>query len=228
MNSTKTFSYVFKVLTAVSAAATAVLFFFDFFAIKGHYTLSGIQVIFGSNQNGVATYKSAWFLTLFIIAVVTLLFAIVNTLKGKAYKYLTFASSAFLAINALTVYCSGKTKYFDYRPLVVTSNDITREIAVTIMFIAALATFVLAVIALFVADYAEVKESNGAKLPILTRIKNFFKDYKSEITKIVWPSKNTVVKNVISVLVICVIVGAFIWVLDYGLVALINLVIGNK
>ncbi len=79
---------------------------------------------------------------------------------------------------------------------------------------------------MFVADYAEVLESHGAKLPILKRMKNFFKDYKSEITKIVWPSRKTVVKNVIVVLIMCLLVGAFIWVLDWALAQLLSLILG--
>ena len=71
-----------------------------------------------------------------------------------------------------------------------------------------------------------VKESNGAKLSIPRRFVNFLKDYKSEIKKVVWPSRQTVVRNTIIVLVMCLIVGAYIAILDFGLANLIGLVLG--
>ena len=71
-----------------------------------------------------------------------------------------------------------------------------------------------------------VKESNGAKLTIPRRVVNFLKDYKSEIKKVVWPSRKTVVKNTAIVLIMCVVVGLYIAVLDFGLANLIGLILG--
>lgn len=46
------------------------------------------------------------------------------------------------------------------------------------------------------------------------RIKRWFREMRSELKKVVWPTKSQMVNNVIIVLVCCVIVGIFIWVFD--------------
>ncbi|MBQ1989446.1 MAG: preprotein translocase subunit SecE [Clostridia bacterium] len=79
---------------------------------------------------------------------------------------------------------------------------------------------------LLIDDYIEVKESNGVKLTIPKRIVRFFRDYKSEVKKIVWPGLNEVVKNTAIVLIMCLIIGVLIWVIDFGLAELLDLVLG--
>lgn len=44
-----------------------------------------------------------------------------------------------------------------------------------------------------------------------------FRDLKSEMRKVVWPTKEAVIRNTIVVITVCVLVGAAIWVLDFGL-----------
>ena len=63
------------------------------------------------------------------------------------------------------------------------------------------------------------------KVSLGGKIAKFFKDYKSEAKKIVWPGLNDVVKNTVIVLVMCLVVGAFIWLLDKGLAELIGLIL---
>ncbi|MGN0556252.1 MAG: preprotein translocase subunit SecE [Acutalibacteraceae bacterium] len=233
MKNIKALSYTCKVLTAVSAVATALFFFFDFYVIKGFYTLTGIQVMFGSSQTvggqNYVTYKSSWYITAFLLAIITAVFVIMNCFKFKRLKYWAAGSSLLLMINMFVLYCVPTyTTRFDVRtsPVTnITNSMITRQPAVTLAFIGAIVVFVLAVVTMFVADYAEVLDSKGAKLPIFKRIINFFKDYKSEIKKIVWPSRGTVVKNVIIVVIMCVVIGAFIWLLDFGLSQLFNLIV---
>lgn len=225
MKSARVLSYVFKVAAAISAAATALFFFFDFFNIKTLYTLNGFATAFGSVQGGVQTYKSTWYLVAFILAVITLITLILGIVKTKRMKFVPVGTSLLLFINMLTLYLWPNYK-FDYRPAAVTASQIVRCYGVTLVLIGAIACLVLSIVAMFVTDHAEVLESNGAKLPIFVRVKNFFKDYKSEIKKIVWPSRNTVVKNVIIVIIMCVIIGAFIWILDWALAQLISLILG--
>lgn len=241
----KTASIICRVLTAASGLAAALLFFFDFFVIKftsGGYSLTGINMIFTSTQTiggqSVGTYKSTWYLVAFILALITVLFSILSMLKKegeirfKGMKYAMAASGLLFAINLTVIFCSSDKKYLDVRvePMNDTlaeslrNADTTRQLALTLVFILALVTFVLAVLSMFTTDYAEVLESNGAKLTIPQRIKNFFKDYKSEIKKIVWPSRDNVVKNVIVVLIMCVVVGIFIWLLDWGLASLLKFI----
>lgn len=54
-------------------------------------------------------------------------------------------------------------------------------------------------------------------------LKNFFKDYKSEIKKITWPSREVTVKSTIVVLVCILVCAAVIGLLDFGLGKLVEL-----
>ena len=49
-----------------------------------------------------------------------------------------------------------------------------------------------------------------------SKIKKFFKDYKSEFKKIVWPEKKDTLKQSGIVVAAIVVVGAVIMVLDLG------------
>ena len=89
-----------------------------------------------------------------------------------------------------------------------------------IIYAAAICMLVFAAAAiahLFIDDYLEAKASKGAKKTILRRVIGFFKDYKSETKKIVWPGFKDVLKNTGIVLVMCLIIGALIWLVDLGL-----------
>ncbi|MBO5210909.1 MAG: preprotein translocase subunit SecE [Clostridia bacterium] len=78
---------------------------------------------------------------------------------------------------------------------------------------------------LFVDDYIEAK-ANGGKT-IAQRVVHFFRDYKSEVKKIVWPNYKEVLKNTGIVLVMCAVVGALIWLVDWGLGSLIELILNS-
>jgi preprotein translocase subunit SecE len=45
----------------------------------------------------------------------------------------------------------------------------------------------------------------------------FFKEVRSELKKVIWPSRTQLRNNTFTVLACCLIVGAIIWVVDYGL-----------
>ena len=51
----------------------------------------------------------------------------------------------------------------------------------------------------------------------------FLRDLKGEFKKIVWPSKKQIINNTIIVIVAIIVIGCFIWALDFGLGALIKL-----
>ncbi len=57
--------------------------------------------------------------------------------------------------------------------------------------------------------------------------RKYFRDLKGEFKKIVWPSKKQIINNTIVVIASIIVVGLFIWLLDYGLGALIKLFLGN-
>ena len=56
-----------------------------------------------------------------------------------------------------------------------------------------------------------------------SKVKKFFKDYKSEFKKIVWPSKKQVINNTLIVIAAILVIGAFIWGLD----AILSLIVSE-
>ena len=54
----------------------------------------------------------------------------------------------------------------------------------------------------------------------------YFRELRSELKKVVWPTPQQVMKNTLIVLVCVLVVGAFIWLFDFvarvGIDALIN------
>ena len=54
----------------------------------------------------------------------------------------------------------------------------------------------------------------------------WFREMKSELKKVVWPSKTTVLKNTGTVLLCSLIVGAAIWIFDAVAVLAVNTLIG--
>ena len=60
----------------------------------------------------------------------------------------------------------------------------------------------------------------------------YFRELRSELKKVVWPTPKQVVKNTLIVLACVLIVGAFIWIFDFvateGINALISLISGPK
>ena len=48
------------------------------------------------------------------------------------------------------------------------------------------------------------------------RIKKWFREMKSELKKVVWPTGKQVVNNVLITLACVLVVGIFIWVFDLG------------
>ena len=58
------------------------------------------------------------------------------------------------------------------------------------------------------------KKNVGEKAGLGTKIKKFFKDYRSELKKIVWPTRPQVIKNTGVVLVAIIFVAAIVGVLD--------------
>ena len=76
---------------------------------------------------------------------------------------------------------------------------------------------------------AEVKKENWFKRT-LGAIARYFRELKSELKKVVWPTPKQVVKNTLIVLACVLIVGAFIWVFDtvagWGIPKLISTVRG--
>ena len=61
---------------------------------------------------------------------------------------------------------------------------------------------------------AEVKKENWFKRTF-GAIGKYFRELKSELKKVVWPTPKQVLKNALVVLACVVVVGVFIWVFDF-------------
>ena len=73
------------------------------------------------------------------------------------------------------------------------------------------------------------KVSTGkAKKPgIFSKIVKYFRECKSEVKKITWPTPRTVFKNMGIVIAVIVVIGLIIFGLDRGLFALLGLVMNT-
>ena len=73
---------------------------------------------------------------------------------------------------------------------------------------------------------AETKKENCFKRTG-KRISKYFRELKSELKKVVWPTWAQVLKNSLTVLAVTVVVGVFIWIFDlvskYGVQLLLSL-----
>lgn len=58
------------------------------------------------------------------------------------------------------------------------------------------------------------KSAKAAKPSIVARTKKWVRELKGEVKKIVWPSREQTTNNTMIVLVCCLMVGAFIWIVD--------------
>ena len=78
---------------------------------------------------------------------------------------------------------------------------------------------------------AEAKKANWFKR-FFGGIARYFRELRSELKKVVWPTPKQVVKNTLIVLACVLIVGVFIWIFDFvateGINALIDLISGLK
>lgn len=55
-----------------------------------------------------------------------------------------------------------------------------------------------------------------------SKFTGFFKDIYQELKKVTWPTREQLIRNTITVLTVCAIIGIIIWMFDWGLSALVN------
>ncbi len=223
----KTTKFVLRIVTLVLSVGALALFFFNFATIVSngvHVTASGATLGFGSNVKlGDTTVNLAKSADILFCLLLTLLGALCSGLSFKFKKSRLFQVGFALAagIYMLVVALSNPVAYVDKRPL----ENVTNIAYTPFVLITAIALFAAAIAGIaytLVADYIETK----GQLTLPKRIMRFFREYKSEIKKIVWPGPRAVVKNTLVVLIMCLIVGAFIWLLDFGLGSLLDLLLG--
>ena len=59
------------------------------------------------------------------------------------------------------------------------------------------------------------KEKKTEKVGFFARVGKWFKEMKSELKKVQWPTKKQTINNTSIVIACCAVVGAFIWVFDF-------------
>lgn len=50
------------------------------------------------------------------------------------------------------------------------------------------------------------------------------RDIRLELKKVVWPTKEQLINNTVSVLVACLMIGMLIWIIDFGLSRVLDLI----
>ena len=74
---------------------------------------------------------------------------------------------------------------------------------------------------------SEVKKQNFFKRT-WGKIRKYFRELRSELKKVVWPTPKQVLKNTLIVVTCILIVGVFVWLFDFaateGIKALLSLV----
>ena len=219
-----------RILAIGCGIAALVMFFCPIFKIvgtEGTFEISGFQLAFGMNTtswsgNTVNLDVSAYYTFALLTVAFSAIMACFSFKKEKSMAS-AFWSSLISAVLVLLFRFNTPASYVDYRPI-TGSTAATREYLIffDLLFALVLASVVLFAVAILIADYVAVLESNGEKKTIFKRIITFFREYKSEIKKIRWPDFKTVIKNTVIVLIVCAVVGAFIWLLDLGLGNLIQ------
>ncbi len=65
----------------------------------------------------------------------------------------------------------------------------------------------------------------GSKLKnIGLGIVKFFKEVRVELKKVVWPSRKQLINNTLTVLLSCLIIGGIIWISDFGLAKIVEII----
>ena len=225
----KTVNRVLQVLAIASGLAALVMFFLNFANITSAGTdvaASGAALAFGGKVAGVKMAKSAKILFCLILTAVGFAMSAFS-FKSKKLRYAAPAVGLVDAIFMLVVALSAEGKFVDYRTLPAVSNVVYSPF----VLIAAILLFcfvAFGIAYLLVDDSIEVAASKGEKLTIPKRVVRFFRDYKSEVKKIVWPGLRDVVKNTLIVFAICLIIGALIWLFDWGLGELLKAILTKK
>lgn len=217
-----------QILAVLASVAALIMFFLAFATVTSNgqsITLTGAQMCFHgkvelASGEVVKMAISADVLFCFLLTAVGVVFSAL-TFKSKGMRYASPFVTLAAGIYMLVVSCSKPVYFVDVRPLPDVTS-ISYQFAVWGVTVALLAAAVFGIAHLLLDDHILVAESKGGKLTIPKRVVRFFKDYKSEVKKIVWPSRKSVFKNTLIVLVMCLIIGAFIWLLDFGLAKLLD------
>ncbi|MCQ2455040.1 MAG: preprotein translocase subunit SecE [Clostridia bacterium] len=237
----KTLNRICQVLCIVFGLGALALFFFNFANItfdgKKATDLAGSVLAFGANtkigDTAVTMLKSGHLLFCLLVTAFGFVMSIFS-FKKKGLRYATSLFSVVAAVYMLVIRLSNPENFINANAKIKSSKEILSATSVKFSCLATYLTVALVLFAAFaiayllIDDKIEVLESKGAKKTIFARIGLFFRDYKSEVKKIVWPSFRDVAKNTLIVLIMCLLVGALIWLLDWGLGSLIKVILNVK
>ncbi len=224
----KTLNKISQILSVVFGLGSLVLFFVPFANVTVSGTgepisIVGASLAFGTSvADSVDLTISSHILFVFIVSIIAVLMS-VFAYKAKGLRYSTSLFALISAVYMWVIALCEDGRFVDTQAI----SGATAVEHVSVIYIAmAMTTFVVFAIAyLFIDDYIEAKASKEKKT-ICQRVVLFFRDNKSEIKKISWPGLREVIKNTITVIVICLIIGALIWLIDGGLGALLKLILG--
>ena len=254
----KVLNRVFQILAILFGLASLVCFFMPlaevFVGGKG-YEMAGSVLAFGGKKEiaeGLVADMAKSTHLLFCLLVTAFGFVMsVISFKKKGLRYATPAfaltSAIYMLVLQIMAAASDIVKIDGRATLLKGDKEVGRwvnmngwyagdqyvaKIDLTNFFLyAVIALFLFAICSiayLLIDDAIEVAASKGAKKTILKKVALFFRDYKSEIKKIVWPGLKDVLKNTLIVLIMCLIVGVLIWALDFGLLKLLELILSSK
>lgn len=239
----KTLNRICQVLCIVFGVGALVLFFMDFATIVNgakSETVTGTVLAFGDKIGKdligkdkidmAVSSKILFCLILNVLAVAMSAFSFKKKGLRYAVPFVALVDAVFMLVIRLSspgnfIDCSALLYPADNKVYMTSAPKYTSN--VTLLVIALFAFAVFAAAYLLIDDYIEVLASKGKKT-IFQRIGLFFRDYKSEVKKIVWPTLREVVKNTVIVLIMCLIVGALIWLLDWGLGESIKAILSIK
>lgn len=71
------------------------------------------------------------------------------------------------------------------------------------------------------------KDEKSGVSAISSRVSKFFRDQKSEIKKIVWPSKKQIINNTAVVIGFVLVAAVVVGVFDAALAAVVSLLLGS-
>lgn len=68
------------------------------------------------------------------------------------------------------------------------------------------------------------EQTQQKKPNIFQKLAKFVKEVRTELKKVLWPSRNQVISNTLTVIITCILLGGVIWILDFALGFLYRLV----
>ncbi len=69
------------------------------------------------------------------------------------------------------------------------------------------------------------KDKNNKKESIISRIDRFFKEAKTEILKVKWPSQKELIASTIAVIIFSLVIAFFLGIVDIGIIKLLKIII---